>query len=117
MSSVATLSPRQLDVRVGIVETAEALFRDIGYQKTTVADIAKALKMRSANVTLLSASLVMGELVAATGRRICSGGTRRAAIRGRAAPALALRKISRKSGPNTNRIGLRRHSSMRPRGL
>ena len=50
MSSVATLSPRELDVRARIVETAEALFRDIGYQKTTVADIAKALKMSPANV-------------------------------------------------------------------
>src|SRR5215212_7286568 len=50
MSSVATLSPRELDVRARIVETAEALFRDIGYQKTTVADIAKVLKMSPANV-------------------------------------------------------------------
>src|SRR5215216_2572037 len=50
MSSVATLSPRELDVRARIVETAEALFRDVGYQKTTVADIAKALKMSPANV-------------------------------------------------------------------
>src|SRR5215208_2849540 len=38
MSSVATLSPRELDVRARIVETAEALFRDIGYQKTAVAE-------------------------------------------------------------------------------
>src|SRR5215208_799559 len=50
MSSVATLGPRELDVRARIVETAEALFRDIGYQKTTVADIAKVLKMSPANV-------------------------------------------------------------------
>src|SRR5215203_676605 len=50
MSSVATLSPRELDVRARIVETAEALFRDIGYQKTTVADIAKVLRMSPANV-------------------------------------------------------------------
>src|ERR687897_354218 len=42
MSLVATLSPRELDVRARIVETAAALFRDIGYQKTTVADIARA---------------------------------------------------------------------------
>ena len=33
--------PRELDLRARIVETAEALFRDIGYQKTTVADIAE----------------------------------------------------------------------------
>src|SRR4051794_20394840 len=50
MSLVATLSPRELDVRARIVESAEALFRDIGYQKTTVGDIAKALKMSPANI-------------------------------------------------------------------
>jgi len=50
MSSVATISSRELDVRARIVETAEVLFRDIGYQKTTVADIAKALKRSPANV-------------------------------------------------------------------
>jgi AcrR family transcriptional regulator len=33
-----------------IVETAERLFRTIGYQKTTVADIARALHMSPANV-------------------------------------------------------------------
>lgn len=33
-----------------ILATAEKLFRDIGYLKTTVADIAKALKMSPANV-------------------------------------------------------------------
>ncbi len=32
------------------METAERLFREIGYQKTTVADIAKALRMSPANV-------------------------------------------------------------------
>src|SRR3954470_5384456 len=50
MSSAATLSPRELEARARIVESAEALFRDIGYQKTTVADIAKALKMSPANI-------------------------------------------------------------------
>jgi AcrR family transcriptional regulator len=33
-----------------ILETAERLFREIGYLKTTVADIAKTLKMSPANV-------------------------------------------------------------------
>jgi AcrR family transcriptional regulator len=33
-----------------ILEVAERLFREIGYRKTTVADIAKALRMSSANV-------------------------------------------------------------------
>src|SRR6195952_5748814 len=36
--------------RCRILETAERLFREIGYQKTTVADIAKLLKMSPANV-------------------------------------------------------------------
>src|SRR5260370_19594063 len=40
----------ETDVRERILVTAERLFRDIGYQKTTVADIAKALRMSPANV-------------------------------------------------------------------
>jgi AcrR family transcriptional regulator len=38
------------DVRERILVTAERLFREIGYQKTTVADIAKELRMSPANV-------------------------------------------------------------------
>jgi AcrR family transcriptional regulator len=41
-------SPAQIKAR--IVETAEGLFREMGYSKTTVADIATALSMSSANV-------------------------------------------------------------------
>jgi AcrR family transcriptional regulator len=40
----------ETDVRERILATAERLFREIGYQKTTVADIAKALHMSPANV-------------------------------------------------------------------
>ena len=40
----------ETDVRERILITAERLFREIGYQKTTVADIAKALQMSPANV-------------------------------------------------------------------
>ncbi len=40
----------ETDVREKILVTAERLFREIGYQKTTVADIAKALQMSPANV-------------------------------------------------------------------
>ena len=40
----------EIDVRERILVTAERLFREIGYQKTTVADIAKALQMSPANV-------------------------------------------------------------------
>src|SRR5215470_16346870 len=38
------------DTRERIVEVAERLFRQIGYQKTTVGDIAKELRMSPANV-------------------------------------------------------------------
>jgi AcrR family transcriptional regulator len=38
------------DTRERILEVAERLFREIGYQKTTVADIAKMLRMSPANV-------------------------------------------------------------------
>ena len=48
--SVAALKDPQIETRRKIVDTAERLFREIGYQKTTVADIAKALRMSSANV-------------------------------------------------------------------
>jgi AcrR family transcriptional regulator len=38
------------DTRERIIETAEALFRRLGYAKTTVADIASELRMSPANV-------------------------------------------------------------------
>lgn len=44
------LDTRDTDTRGRIVAQAEAFFRQIGYTKTTVADIAKALKMSPANV-------------------------------------------------------------------
>ena len=40
----------ETDVRERVLVVAERLFREIGYQKTTVADIAKALQMSPANV-------------------------------------------------------------------
>jgi len=40
----------ETDVRERILITAERLYREIGYQKTTVADIAKSLRMSPANV-------------------------------------------------------------------
>ena len=40
----------EVDTRDRILEVAERLFRQIGYQKTTVADIAKELRMSPANV-------------------------------------------------------------------
>jgi AcrR family transcriptional regulator len=44
------LTPEGMATRDRIVETAERLFRQMGYQKTTVADIARELKMSPANV-------------------------------------------------------------------
>ncbi len=40
----------EIDTRQRILVVAERLFRQIGYQKTTVADIAKELRMSPANV-------------------------------------------------------------------
>ena len=40
----------ETDIRERILTTAERLFREIGYTKTTVADIAKHLRMSPANV-------------------------------------------------------------------
>lgn len=40
----------EADMQSRILVVAERLFREIGYQKTTVADIAKALRMSPANV-------------------------------------------------------------------
>ena len=40
----------ETDTRTRILLVAERLFREIGYQKTTVADIAKVMKMSPANV-------------------------------------------------------------------
>src|SRR5687768_14959265 len=44
------LENTETDTRTRILLVAERLFREIGYQKTTVADIAKVLRMSPANV-------------------------------------------------------------------
>lgn len=48
--SVRTETSRSESTRAAILQTAERLFREIGYQKTTVADIARDLGMSPANV-------------------------------------------------------------------
>jgi AcrR family transcriptional regulator len=40
----------EADMQARIIVVAERLFRDIGYQKTTVSDIAKSMRMSPANV-------------------------------------------------------------------
>lgn len=44
------LTPAAAATRAAIVDTAERLFRTYGYQKTTVADIARELRMSPANI-------------------------------------------------------------------
>jgi len=44
------MSTVERDTRHDIIDVAERFFRQIGYQKTTVADIAKSLRMSPANV-------------------------------------------------------------------
>jgi AcrR family transcriptional regulator len=44
------LNQPERDTRLSIIDAAERFFREIGYQKTTVADIAKSLRMSPANV-------------------------------------------------------------------
>jgi AcrR family transcriptional regulator len=74
----------ETDVRARILTTAERLFREIGYQKTTVADIARELRMSPANVYRFFdskksinagvAKRLMGEVEQASGK-IASGKT------------------------------------------
>jgi AcrR family transcriptional regulator len=55
--SATTLAPTQADAtRARIADTAERLFRSMGYQKTAVADIARELGMSPANVYRFFAS-------------------------------------------------------------
>ena len=49
-SVLPSAETRDSDHRCRIIETAERLFRQIGFQKTTVADIARELRMSPANI-------------------------------------------------------------------
>ncbi|WP_457798558.1 TetR/AcrR family transcriptional regulator [Methylocystis sp. S23] len=86
MSVVAeSASAREIAQRARIVATAERLFREIGFQKTTVADIARALRMSPANVYrffgskseihIAVARQLMGEVEAAAQRVAAGPGT------------------------------------------
>jgi AcrR family transcriptional regulator len=50
MPTTDVMNHAETDIRERILVTTERLFREIGYQKTTVADIAKTLSMSPANV-------------------------------------------------------------------
>ena len=50
------MPPNEKDIRQAIIEAAERLYRKYGFQKTTVADIARELHMSPANVFRFFAS-------------------------------------------------------------
>ena len=81
------------DTRERILVVAERLFREIGYQKTTVADIAKVLRMSPANVyRFFDSKKAIHEGVA----RTLMGGVEQAAeaiASGRGSAALRLREL------------------------
>src|ERR1700675_2731766 len=81
------------DTRERILVVAERLFREIGYQKTTVADIAKVLRMSPANVyRFFDSKKAIHEGVA----RTLMGGVEQAAeaiASGRGSAALRLRDL------------------------
>jgi AcrR family transcriptional regulator len=83
----------ELDTRERILEVAERLFREIGYQKTTVGDIAKVLRMSPANVyRFFDSKKAIHEGVA----RALMGGVEQAAqaiASGRGSPAARLREL------------------------
>ena len=61
-------SPKDVETRCRIVATAERLFREIGYNKTTVADIARCLSMSAGNVYRFFTS--KSEINEAVGRQL-----------------------------------------------
>jgi AcrR family transcriptional regulator len=79
------------DTRERILVVAERLFRQIGYQKTTVADIAKELRMSPANVYRFFdskkaihegvARIMMGEVEEAAGAILAGPGSAAARLR------------------------------------
>src|SRR5246127_5354163 len=80
-----TAEHTETDTRERILEVAERLFRELGYQKTTVGDIAKALHMSPANVYRFFdskksihegvARVLMGEVEAAAGAIMAKRGS------------------------------------------
>jgi AcrR family transcriptional regulator len=81
---------KETDTRCRIIETAERLFREIGYRKTTVADIARSLSMSAGNVYRFFTS--KAEINEAVGRQLM-GEVEEAA-----------RAISEESGPAAERL-------------
>ena len=85
-----TASPKEAETRCRIIATAERLFREIGYQKTTVADIARCLSMSAGNVYRFVTS--KAEINEAVGRQL------------RGEVEAAARAIAEESGPAAERL-------------
>jgi AcrR family transcriptional regulator len=86
----ASQNPKEVETRCRIIATAERLFREIGYQKTTVADIARNLSMSAGNVYRFFTS--KAEINEAVGRQLM-GEVEEAA-----------RAISEEAGPAAERL-------------
>jgi len=83
----------EADMQARIIVVAERLFREIGYQKTTVADIAKVMRMSPANVYRFFDS--KKSIVAAVAQRLMGEveDASRAIIAGRQPATLRLREL------------------------
>jgi AcrR family transcriptional regulator len=68
--SASAQNARESEQRERIIATAERLFREIGFQKTTVADIARELRMSPANVYRFFSA--KSEINAAVARQLMS---------------------------------------------
>ena len=84
---------REPEQRASIIATAERLFREIGFQKTTVADIARELRMSPANVYRFFGA--KSEINAAVARHLMNEVERRRerSPQGRARPRERLRAL------------------------
>ena len=71
VNDIAPQNAREAETRRRIVETAERLFRQIGYTKTTVADIARELSMSAGNVYRFFGS--KADIVAAVAQLLMGG--------------------------------------------
>jgi AcrR family transcriptional regulator len=91
-------------MRGRIIEAAEALFRRLGYAKTTVADIAAELKMSPANVyRFFSSKHAIVEAICERSLRELEEKAWQAA-RGRGSAANACCDLSLKRSPTTKKI-------------
>lgn len=81
---------RESEQRAKIIATAERLFREIGFQKTTVADIARELRMSPANIYRFFGA--KSEINGAVARQLMSE------------VEAAVEKIARSAGSSSDRL-------------